>query len=219
MPYYNEENLDESDPICEIDDAKTIQMDSPEFWKAVHNFDLPAIPDTVKLSESTSPTTFTRYSACRDFDITRLFQDPEFNARQSENGSNDNSVIVESEFLTYEAFESLQDSHKMRYFDKLTAASTSWALFEKSCPRLDKFVFQHYDNNNYLSWNELSLSLQDNVKQRWSLSETPSPNLASRHEYGNTGSLVHWYDDELRWDSANMRYELKRYRSPRFIFR
>ncbi|KAJ5267262.1 hypothetical protein N7478_010070 [Penicillium angulare] len=186
MPYYNEENLDEPDPVCENDDAKTIQMDSPEFWKACETF---------RINES--------------------------NARQSENGFDSNPLIVESDTLTYKAFESLQASHKMRYFDILRAASTSWAAFEKSCPRLDKFVFQHYDNNNYLSWDGLSLSLQDNVKQRWSLSEAPSPVSASTHEDGNTGSLVHWYDDDLRWDSANMRDELKPYRSPPppFIFR
>ncbi|CAI7605667.1 unnamed protein product [Penicillium manginii] len=214
MPYHNEENIDEPDPVCEIDDAKTIQMDSPEFWNAVRNFDLPDIPDSVKLSESTSPTTFIKYTACRAFDITRLDQDSESSTRQSENGSDDSSVIVESEFLTYEAFESLQDSHKMRYFDKLTAASTSWAFFEKSCPRLDKFVFQHYDNNNYLSRDEFGLCLQHNIKQRWSLGEAPLSDSASRHENGRMGSLVSWYDDDLRWNSANMRYELKPYRFP-----
>ncbi|CAI7611683.1 unnamed protein product [Penicillium pancosmium] len=184
MAYYNEENLDEHDSSCESDDD-TIQMDSPEFWNAVDNLDLPAIPDN-----------------------------PSSNARQSEDGFDGNSVTVESESLTYEDFQSLQDPHKMRYFDKLTVASTSWAAFEKSCPRLDKFVLQHYDNNNYLSCDKFGRSLQHNVKQRWSSSEAPSPDSASRQEYGNTGSLVHWYDDDLRWDSANMRYELKRYRSP-----
>ncbi|KAJ5148323.1 hypothetical protein N7526_001675 [Penicillium atrosanguineum] len=46
MPYYNEENPDEPDPVYEIDDAKTIQMDSPGFWNAVDKFDPPAIPDS-----------------------------------------------------------------------------------------------------------------------------------------------------------------------------
>jgi hypothetical protein len=49
MAYYNEENLDEHDSSCESDDD-TIQMDSPEFWNAVDNLDLPAIPDSVRLS-------------------------------------------------------------------------------------------------------------------------------------------------------------------------
>jgi hypothetical protein len=210
MAYYNEENLDEHDSSCESDDD-TIPMDSPGFWKAVDNFDLPAIPDSVRLSESTTSSTFIKYPACRAFDITRLSQDSSSNARQNEDGSDDNSVIVESESLTYEAFESLKDARKMQYFDKLTAASTSWAAFEKSCPRLDKFVFQHYDNNNYLPCEEIGLSQQDDVKKRWSLRETPSPDSASRYEYEKMGSVLHWYDDYLRWNSANMRFELKPY--------
>ncbi|CAI7649253.1 unnamed protein product, partial [Penicillium pancosmium] len=213
MAYYNEENLDKHDSSCESDDADTIQMDSFEFKNAVDNLDPPAIPDSVRLSESTIPSTFIRYAACRDFDITRLCQDRESNAIQSENGFDSNPVIVESDPHTYKAFESLQASQKMRYFDKLTAASNSWAAFEKSCPRLDKFVLQHYDNNNYLSRDEFGLSLQHNIKQRWSLGEAPSPDSASGHKYGKMESLLCWYDDNLRWDSANMRFELKSYGS------
>jgi hypothetical protein len=134
MAYHNEINLDEHDSSCKSDDADTIRMDSPEFQNAVDNFDLPAIPDSVRLSESTTSSTLTRYAACRDFDITCLCQDRESNARQSENGFDNNWVIVESDPLTYKAFGSLQASQKMRYFDKLTAASTSWALFEKRVP-------------------------------------------------------------------------------------
>lgn len=200
-----------ADSSCESEDADTIQMDSFEFRNAVHNLDPPAIPDSVRLSESTTPSTFLKYPACRDFDITRHCQDRESNARQSENGLDSNSVIAESDPLTYKTFESLQPLHKMRYFDKLTAASTSWTAFEKSCPRLDKFVFQHYDNNNYLFCDEFGLSLQDNVKQRWSLRELSSPDSVPRPEYGKRGSLVRWYDDYLRWNSANMRFELKPY--------
>jgi len=211
MAYCKEENLDEPGPTCENDDADTIQMDSPQFWEIVENLDLPVVPDKVRLSESTNPSTFIKYPACQDFDITRNFQDPEPSPRQSENGFDSSSVIVESECLTYEEFQSLQDPHKMRYFDKLTAASTSWTAFEKSCPRLDKFVFQHYDNDNYLFCDELGISLQDNVKQRWSLREVSSPDSVPRREYGKRGSLVRWYDNYLRWSSANMRFELKPY--------
>lgn len=212
MAYYNEENLDEPDPICENDDADTIRMDSPEFWKAVDDSDLPNFPDSPRLSESTTPSTFVRYPACREFDITRKFQDPEPSPRESENGVDSSSVIVESDSLTYEEFQSLRDPHKMRrYFDKLTAASTSWTAFQKSCPRLDKFVFQHNDNNNYLFCDEVGLSLRNNVKQRWSLREVSSPDSIPRRDYGKRGSLVRWYDDYLRWDSGNMRFELKPY--------
>ena len=70
-------------------------------------------------------------------------------------------------------------------------------------------MFQHYDNNNYLSCDEPGLSIQDNIKQRWRIREALSPNSTSRHEYGKTGSLLCWYDDYLRWNSANMRFELK----------
>lgn len=218
MAYYNEENPDKHDSSCESDDADTIPMDSFEFQNAVENFGPPAISDRVRLSESTTPSTFIRYAACRDFDISRLDEDRKSNARQSENGFNSNPVIAESDPLTYKAFESLEAWRKMQYFDKLTAASTSWAAFEKSCPRLDKFIFQHYDNNNYLSGDEFDLSLQLDIKQKWNLGEAPLPDLASRHENGRMESLVSWYDDDLRWNSANMQYELRPYRFPSIHF-
>lgn len=208
MANHQPKRSEKFDPIEDGDDSDTIRMGSSKFWDAMGS---PAVSHDFKISDSTLSSTYINYPACLEFNITRLVKDRESTCKSSPHGSGNGPETIASALLTYEEFESLRDSDKLQYFDKMTVALARWVNFEKSCPRIDEFVLRHYDNNNRLLSDEVSLSVEENIKQKWGLPNGPSIDLVLRRPCRIGSNLVRWSDNDLRWNSADMRFDLKSY--------
>lgn len=55
-------------------DADTILMSLPKFWNGANVENLPVIPNSLILKESTPDSTYTNYPGCQSFDYTHIFQ-------------------------------------------------------------------------------------------------------------------------------------------------
>lgn len=77
-------------------------------------------------------------------------------------------------------------------------------------------IFQHYTVNNRLSpaEQEAAYSLQEHIERRWSLSKIPSPEPEARHAPRNMSEQTRWYDDDLRWNSVDSRFEFEHTQGP-----
>jgi hypothetical protein len=63
-------------------DADTIPMSSTEFWNGANVENLPVIPNSLTLKESTLDSTYAKYPGCRSFDCTQFFKHPEMTCSQ-----------------------------------------------------------------------------------------------------------------------------------------
>lgn len=63
-------------------DADTILMSSTEFWNGANVENIPVIPNSLILKESTRDSTYANYPGCRSFDCIHLFQTPEMTCGQ-----------------------------------------------------------------------------------------------------------------------------------------
>jgi hypothetical protein len=82
-------------------------------------------------------------------------------------------------------------------------------------------VFKHYEANNRLTAVEIeaAYSLQELIKRKWRLSKTPLPEPKARHALRNIRETTRWYDDHLRWNSVDSRFEFEQTQNsqPRFL--
>jgi hypothetical protein len=123
---------------------------------------------------------------------------------------------MEYPLFSYEQFKRLGGSDQEEYFNSMAGASCTWKAFENSCPRIDKMVFQHYEANNHLTLaeQEAAYSLQEHLKRRWRLTRTPLPEPEARHAPRNMSEETRWYDDDLRWNSVTLQFELEHTQGP-----
>jgi hypothetical protein len=123
---------------------------------------------------------------------------------------------MEYPLFSYEQFKRLGASDQEEYFNSMAGASCTWKAFENSCPRIDKMVFQHYEANNRLTpaEREAAYSLQELIARKWRLSKTPLPEPKARHAPRNMSEQTRWYDDDLRWNSVNLKFEFEHTQVP-----
>ncbi|KAJ5904788.1 uncharacterized protein N7473_001704 [Penicillium subrubescens] len=123
---------------------------------------------------------------------------------------------MEDPLLSYGNFKCLGDSDQEEYFSRMAGVSRIWKDFDTSCPRIDKMVFEHYEANNRLTAveREAAYSLQELIKKKWRLSKTPLPEPKARHALRNVRETTRWYDDDLRWNSVDSRFEFEQSQDP-----
>lgn len=60
-----------------VSDTDTIRMSLNELWNGANVENLPVVPNSLILTESTPASIYTNHPGCRSFDCTYLFQHPE----------------------------------------------------------------------------------------------------------------------------------------------